>query len=296
MRDLFSCARSMLTPPLLAVMDGLSRRWLDRATNPYRDEMDEIAGLLGKPGAYALNTSYEWCCTSGVGDDPESGIRLLRVLDWHQSGLGRNLVVAWQRGPAGDFANITWPGYVGAVTAFAPGRFAAAINQPPISSWRASLPIDWLIGRVKVWRSRALPPAHLLRRVFETCATYEAAKRMLSEEALCLPAFFVLAGTEAGEGCVIERTADKAARRKMPAAAANHWVTLPRRGHRSNRTCERLAQMEAALFGSGTWMDPPIINRDTRLVAEMNPANGRMILQGWERNGPATAELFLHSP
>ena len=53
-------------------------RWLARAGNPYLGEIDAIAALAG-PGAYALNTSYEWCCTSGVGDDPEGGVRLLHT-------------------------------------------------------------------------------------------------------------------------------------------------------------------------------------------------------------------------
>jgi hypothetical protein len=203
--------------------------------------------------------------------------------------LGRNLVVAWQRGPAGDFANITWPGYVGTITALAPGRFAAAINQPPIASSLVSLPIEWVMRRIAVWRSGALPPSHLLRQVFETCETYDAAKSALLETPLCMPAFFVLAGVEPGQGCVIERTADRGALREMPAAAANHWVTLPRRGYDNSRSCERLAQMEATLFDSSAWKEPPIINPETRLVAEMYPASGRMILQGWERNGPATA-------
>src|SRR5258708_933232 len=179
MRDLLQRARWMLTPPILAVMDRVSQRWLERTANPYCEEMHEIAALLGKPGAYALNSSYEWCCTSGVGIDPEGGVRLLRVLDWQQAGLGRNLVVAWQRGPAGDFANITWPGYVGTITALAPGRFAAAINQPPIASSVLSLPIEWVMRRIAVWRSGALPPSHLLRQVFETCETYDAAKSAL---------------------------------------------------------------------------------------------------------------------
>jgi len=178
--------------PALAFMDGVSPRWLDRSNNPYRGEIDEIAALLGKPGAYALNASYEWACTSGVGPDPEGGVRLMRVLDWRLAGLGRNLIAAWQRGPAGEFINLTWPGYVGVITAAAPGRFAVAINQPPMMRWGATPPIDWLIGRAQVWRSRALPPSHLLRLVCESCATYKDAKQCLAEMPLCLPAFSFL--------------------------------------------------------------------------------------------------------
>jgi len=36
--------------------------------------------------------------------------------------LGRNLIAAWPRRPAGEFINLAWPGYVGVITAAAPGR------------------------------------------------------------------------------------------------------------------------------------------------------------------------------
>lgn len=298
MRELLRDARRKFTPPVLAVLDRVSRSWLERTDNPYRDEISEIAEILGKSGAHALNASYEWTCTSGVGKDPQGGVRLLRVLDWRQAGLGRNLVIAWQRGPAGDFANITWPGYVGVVTAAAPGRFAVAINQPPMASWGATFPIDWAIGRAKVWRSHALPPSHLLRRVCETCPSYESAKRLLSKTPLCLPAFFILAGAEDGEGCVIERSPSGVAVRNMPAAVANHWVALPQRGPARGRHSQtRLAQMDSAVAdGTEVWLVPPIANRHTRLVAEINLRARRLIVQGWERKGPATEELVLHIP
>jgi hypothetical protein len=295
MRDLFRHARWSFTPPILALMDGPSRRWLERGNNPYLSEIDHIAGLLGKAGAYALNTSYEWACTSGVGNDPQGGVRLVRVLDWRMAGLGRNLVAAWQRGPAGDFINLTWPGYVGVITAAAPNRFAVAINQPPMMSWGASPPVNWLIGRARVWCSQALPPSHLLRRVCERCATYEAAKQCLAEMPLCLPALFILAGTAPGEGCAIERTPDRAAIREMPAAAANHWVTLPERGRARGRSSrKRLTQLEIAVAnGDESWRTAPILNRCTRVVAEINPSIGRLTVQGGERHGPATAALAL---
>ena len=61
---------------------------------------------------------------------------LLRTLDWPFNGLGRHIAVAHMRGAGGDFFSVTWPGYVGALTAMAPGRFAACVNQAPM--WRRS--------------------------------------------------------------------------------------------------------------------------------------------------------------
>jgi hypothetical protein len=290
MTEILRLARRNWTPPALAITDRISHAWLKATANPYLGEIDAIAALAGARGAHVLNISYEWCCTSGVGVDPDGGNRLLRVLDWNQPGLGRNVVIARQAGPAGDFLNLTWPGYVGVLTAVAPGRFAAAINQPPMMSWGRTPPIDWIIGRHRVWHSCARPPAHLLRRVFETCATYADAKAMLTNTPLCLPAFFTLAGATPGEGCVIERTPDRAGVRVMPAAVANHWISLKERGRpRGQQSEERLATMDTALAGRGDWKTAPIINIDTRLLAIMNPTRGTLTAQGWERKGPVTA-------
>lgn len=293
---LFAQARRSYTPSMLTLADRVTRRWFERAGNPHADEMETIAGLVGASGAFALNGSYEWCCTSGVGDDPLGGVRLVRVLDWRQPGLGRNLVAARQRGSAGDYVNLTWPGFVGVLTAIAPGRFAAAINQPPMMSWGLGLPLDWAVGRSKVWASRALPPAHLLRHVFETCADYDEAKRMLAQTPICLPAFFTLAGTRPGEGCVIERTPGRAGIRPMPAAIANHWVHLPERGRPRGRDSHgRHALLEAGLNGTADWKAAPVINRDTRMIALMNPSSGDLWVQGWERNAAATVPLELNA-
>jgi hypothetical protein len=99
MRELLRHARRLVSAPVLVLADRVARRWLARTENPYLSEIDAIAAFATCSGAYALNTSYEWCCTCGVGGDPEGGVRLLRVLDWRQSGLGRALIVVWQRAP-----------------------------------------------------------------------------------------------------------------------------------------------------------------------------------------------------
>jgi hypothetical protein len=294
LRDLFNGARRAYTSPLLALADHASQDWLARCGNPYLAEIEEIATLIDGKGAYALNTSYEWSCTSGVCDDPDGGVRLLRALDWNLPGLGANVVAAWQTSPAGEFLNLTWPGFVGVITAIAPGRFAAAINQPPMSSFGWTLPIDWIVGRVRLLRSNAIPPAHLLRHVFETCKTYAAAKRMLTETPICLPAFFTLAGIRMGEGCVIERAQDSAGVREMPSAISNHWIALSKRGHaRSRSSRDRYRLMRRALHGGGDWCVHPVLNGDTRLIAVMNPAAGTVTAQGFEPTGAATKCLTL---
>jgi hypothetical protein len=282
----------------LALGDRISRRWLERTANPYLDEIAAVARTVGRPGAHLLNLSYEWTCTSGVGPDPDGdGSRLLRTLDWPLDGLGRNVVVARQEGEAGVYYNVTWPGFSGVVTAMAPGRFSAAINQPPMRQYTPSCWLDWAISRARTLKSDALPPAHLLRRVFDTCRTFDAAKAMLTDSPICLPAFFVLSGTRPDQGCVIERLERRAAVRPAPVSAANHWIALPvpgrTRGFDSEGRCALMERLRDRAADDFAWVAPPILNETTRLAVSANAACGRLVVQGFESISPATTVFRL---
>jgi len=278
----------------------LSRRWLRRNENPYLAEIDVLAEVVGAPGVHLLNMSYEWTCTTSAAPDPTGpGARLLRTLDWPLSGLGRNVVVASMTGAAGDYENVTWPGFSGVATAMAPGRFAAALNQPPMRKWTPSCWFDWGVNHLRLWRRRALPPVHLLRRVFDTCKTYDDAFVMLRDTPLAMPAFFTLAGIEGGEACIIERSETKAWVRPGPCSVANHWISGDQPGrYRGIDSPGRFTLMEttrdtAAQEAPFDWLRYPILNETTRLSVIANPAQSRLTVQGWEADGPATAVFGL---
>jgi len=283
---------------LLGFGDRRSRRWLVRQANPYLSEIDRIAHSLGAPGVHLLNLSYEWACTTGAaGDRGNAGIRMLRVLDWPMPGLGRNLVVARHPSPLGDWFNVTWPGFTGVLTGMAPGRFAAAFNQPPLRKRTLFLATDWIADRISVWRSSALPPAHLLRRAFETCRSFDEAKRMLAETPICLPAFFVLAGTGPEEAAVIERLETRACLHESPAAVSNHWLGIefggmPRGGHSELRRELMVGWLERRRRAFD-WLEPPILNGDTRVAVEANAATGELRVVGFEPEGQATRPLRI---
>lgn len=296
--SLVRAAKKMLPGPLLPLLDRLSRRWAHKSGNPYTAEVAELSASIGT-GAWFMNFCFEWGCTTGVARDPGNpGMRMLRTLDWPFHGIGRHVLVARQAGPAGSFLNITWPGFVGVITAMAPGRFALAINQAPlVRRGYLPLPLDWLLNRIGVFRSRHLPPAHLARRVMESCRSYEEAKELLETTPLALPAFFTLAGTRPGEGCVIERTETRAWIHPAPAAVANHWLTPGLRGRprgidsrRRHRLMNGLSRLSVAEFD---WMLHPIHNAETRLSVVANAATGRLLVQGWEADGAAT-EILAH--
>jgi hypothetical protein len=297
--------------PVTPLLDAVARRWLMRSASPYVDEVRAIAATLGFPGIWFLNGSYQWSCTALARE--EDGVSwLARTLDWPFPGLGRYAELARLRGPAGEFVNVTWPGYVGALTAMAPGRFGASINQGPMrrrSHSRVLRLYDLAANAIGTLRhARAIPPDQLLRQVFEQAASYDDARRMLETTPVARPVIYTLAGCNEGERCVIERTETGFHTRTDDHGAANDWLdSAPlwegRIGASKVFTCsfeaaaeysrlrrEGLAQWRGSfLRDSFGWVAPPVLNLYTRIAVEMCPARGLIRVVGYER--PAGAEL-----
>ena len=152
---------------------GVARRWLARSRSPYIEEIGEIAAALDFSGVWLLNASYQWACTS-LAVEHGGPPWLLRTLDWPFLGLGRHAEVAHMPGDRGDFYSVTWPGYVGALTAMAPFRFAACVNQAPMrrrTAHRWLRPLDFAANALDdlALAQTCMPPDQLLRRTFELC-------------------------------------------------------------------------------------------------------------------------------
>ncbi|MBU6299726.1 MAG: hypothetical protein KGJ79_01005 [Alphaproteobacteria bacterium] len=286
---------------LMPFGDRASRRWLEKAHNPYLMEISCIAEALGISGVYILNLCFEWGCTSGVWRTADGPV-LRRVLDWPFPSLGENIVVAHQKGPAGDFYNVTWPGFSGVLQASAPGRFAAAINQAPMRRRGIGFVGDWAVGRMTVRRTLALPPSHLLRRVFETAEDFTAAKEMLCHVPVAVPAIFILSGVHRDEACVIERTEDAFAPREaneLPVCATNHFEShLNHRGHgwRARPIDSRGRLACAQHLGAAadfSWFRPPIANINTRLAMVANAAKGMLTVIGTAGEQPVTEAFHM---
>ena len=298
-RDTFGLASRIVAALAVPWTDRLSQSWLERTGNPYLGEINALAELLAIRGVHSLNLCFEWGCTSGVWPTSSAPI-LRRVMDWGFPLLGENLIVLNQRGAAGDFFNITWPGLAGSFQGLAPGRFAAAINQAPMRGHGKGGLGDWLANRRMVAGKSGLPPAHLLRHMFETARDYDAAKAMLCNSEIAVPAIFILSGTKSGEGCVIERTEESFRVRDMSAAcvcAANHFesdmpgIWLARPIDSAGRSVCAKNFGEKNFGGDFSWFIPPVANVNSRLVFEADAQSGALALMGTAGEKPVT-EIF----
>jgi hypothetical protein len=300
---------------MLPTIDSATRRWLQRSHSPYVGEIEAIAASLDHPGVWFLNGCYQWGCTS-LARDQDGAPWLARTLDWPFPGLGRRLEIVRMQGAAGAFDNVSWPGYVGTLTASAPGRFAAAINQAPLRrrTRRPVLrPLDMALNALRTWRIRHIPPDHLLRAVFESAKTFGEAKHRLETTPVARPVIYTLVGCERGERCVIERTEDSFRTRDDDTAAANNWLhtvwpwearvraatlltrTYEEAAENSRKRREHLAGWSGRFAGGNfEWVTPPVLNSQTRLAVEMCPALGRLravgydLAEGQELPEPAT--------
>lgn len=280
----------------LRALDAVSRKWLERWNHAQLAEIDEVARLLGRPGAYYLSVSYEWGCTCRVAPSPAgTSARLARVLDWRTPGLGANVIAARVAAGAGPYVALTWPGYTGVLQAMAPGRFSAALNQAPMRREIGLFAIDWAANKARLWSRPHPMPGHLLREVFETSGTFAEACKILTETPIAAPCIYVVAGLGPEKTAVIERTEEEAEVHAGPTVAANHWQAVrwrgTARGHDSAGRARMLARLAPDFDSSFGWLQAPVLNPLTRLVMVADAAEGHLIAQGYECEAPATAPL-----
>ena len=154
---------------------------------------------------------------------------------------------------------------------------------------------------VSTWSVAHIPPDQLLRQVFEECGTFQDARRRLETVPIARPAIFTLVGCGRGERCVIERTEEGFSTRHDATGAANDWLVPvepweARVGGDLAFTCDydeaaenSRARRDALAEWRGSfaresfaWVMPPVLNKFTRLAAEMCPASGTLRVLGYE--------------
>lgn len=296
--DLLAMATAQVPKPVLRLADQVARRWLVRTNSPYLAEIIALAQRSREPGLYYLNVQYEWGCTTAARPaiDGQSEI-LLRALDWDIAGIGRFVVAARIANPLGAWTALTWPAFTGVLQAMAPGRFAAAINQPTPPRFLGLSAVDRYIAKREIWNTPHIQPIHLLRRVFETASDFAVALEMLKTTPITTSTIFTLVGTKANEAAVIERR-PTTAQVLDDAYAANEWRTPAwQTGH--HRAYENDARLAAIRLAHPRWdfkwLTWPILNSETRVAMMADPSTGRLAAQGFEGKQPATRLLRLSS-
>jgi predicted choloylglycine hydrolase len=186
-------------------------------------EVDAVAEMLNVSPEEALIGSLYYDAVkvafgcSAFAVDTDEGPLHARNLDWatEDNLLSRaTLIVNYRRGNAPPLVRVVgWPGFIGALSGMAPGRFTATLNavfseEPP---------------------ALAAPISLLLRSVLEKARTYAEAVDILRATPIVCDCLLLVTGTQAGEMVVIERTPTRAALRHPRngfIAVTNHYCQL----------------------------------------------------------------------
>lgn len=166
------------------------------------DHLAEFRGLAAATGvdlrALLLgNATYDLVkfgigCSAFAVDAPGGPLHG-RNLDWYAPDnvlALETLLCRFVNGPAGPFSTVGWPGFIGALSGCAPGRFSITLN----AAFSADPPVP------------RQPVALLLRRIFEEERSFAGAVARLSREPIATDCLILIAGVRAGEMAVIERT------------------------------------------------------------------------------------------
>ncbi len=166
-------------------------------------EIDAIAAIVGRSPAEVLvaNLYYDAMravlgCTAFAVDTPTGPLHA-RNLDWwtEQRMLSDYTLVAECAGgaSAGPFQLVGWPGFMGAFSGVAEGRFAVTLNAVISAETPQLAPSITL----------------LLRSVLETAPDYEAAVLTLAETPIAADCLLLVSGVEPGQMAVVERTSTR---------------------------------------------------------------------------------------
>ncbi len=312
-------ARKMKAEDTTKGVAALTLRLVTKAINPYRDDLKAWATLTGTDigDLVVANFAYELAmaaqvaesiwekmkklrglgCTAGATWSREEGMIHLRTLDWPLAGLGKSAVVFHMiNAPAGDFYNIAFPGFVGVLTGFAPGRFSASINYATPDSVPS---FGW-------------PPSHLLRHVFEECGSYSEALQTLKGTLTGSPALITLVGTKRNEAAIIECSGRRnrvfGMAKSQPIAISNDYLSGDLRNARNDlgpkairpneqapeqdifapdRRNSMLKRLKATPLTSAKSAQKlinahPIKNTETKVQVTMAPRSGSLVVYGME--------------
>ncbi|MBN1121888.1 MAG: hypothetical protein JXJ17_12475 [Anaerolineae bacterium] len=183
------------------LLSGYAESFVESA---YMAEILSIADQIGATTDEALlvNLYYDaikfvFGCTA-FGVDTPGGPLHARNLDWWTKNdmLSQyTLLTHFVGGQYGNFTTVGWPGFVGALSGVAHGRFSVTLNAV-LSEESPAL---------------ATPISLFLRTVFEQAATYKEALTMLAKQSIACDCLLLITGTQSGEMAVVERTPTRSA-------------------------------------------------------------------------------------
>lgn len=223
-REIRISAKVAKVPLFDAICSNLAYEIAMAALGKAPSPADLMSGFVGVKAQPVGCTTFAVITADAEEEDVADKLYFGRNLDWPDPKglLARSFVKAPKRvgdtqamrrsGLPQSYEVVTFPGYSGVLTGYAPRRFAIALNA--IETGEAA--------------RMAEAPTFLIRRVFEECPTFEDAVRVLSETHIAVSAMFTVVPTDQfrrpDEAVVIERSPTRYAHRHPVQVSELVWV------------------------------------------------------------------------
>lgn len=215
-------ATSILGPRIITYVDLLFPYLLKTLPDPYKSEIAGLANATGIPvGEVVLyNVFYELftVCTSLIVKTEDGELLHARNLDfglflgwdvknhtWKVTEALRPTVINldFKKSNQTVFRAVSFAGYIGVLTAFKPGAFSLSMDERFNLNGGFIGIAEWIIGdRSMSWLS------FLMRDVMEQAQSFEQAKDTIVNTKLLAPAYFILAGNQSDQACVLTKDRD----------------------------------------------------------------------------------------
>eukprot|EP00808_Paulinella_micropora_P012867 g77619.t1 len=151
----------------------------------------------------ALNLIYEWTslCTSIVSVDEQGNMLHARNMDWsfaNNSFYNISALVHFQSRGKTVYMGVQWLLYVGVLSG-ASKHFSLTIDQ------RTRHEAEGLRGNIRAMTQGAWSVAQLGRTALSKCTDWTCALSLLSDTYVAAPVYYILSGTNTGQGAVLTR-------------------------------------------------------------------------------------------
>lgn len=247
----------------------------------------ELSHLAEKTGAMRegvpswLRKLLRLGCTAGAVRLGTNRVVHVRTMDWPLKSMAKaTRIFRFVKGER-EFLTVGVLGMVGALSGMVPGAYSVTIDYAPPTFMPG---FDF-------------GPLFLLRRVFETCDTYEKACYALSHTKLSANVLFMVCSAK-GEACVIERTRNefaKVAARDGRIAVGNHYCSAKMKHHNLGWDPGIIenskARAECMLGGiqgyaestpleqiASALENDPVLNDETRQMMAFDPSRGELMV------------------
>ncbi|VDK83628.1 unnamed protein product [Onchocerca ochengi] len=163
-------------------------------------------------------------CTSIVAEDHNGRIIHGRNLDFDMTSLLRNMTIIADFTQGGNilYTAVTFVLQVGLCTGQRHGSFSVSLNERFSGAY-----IDTIL--MELYTQFKTPVTFTIRKIYtvlEEKNTFEEAKELLMKERFVAPSYLIIAGTKAGEGCIITRDRWKTADLKCIDAQNDRWFLV----------------------------------------------------------------------